>query len=184
MGNWEAVAKRLRGSGVKSVIDIGCGDGALLAYLRATAGISEVTGVDLKPPACTMRDIPITALDATRDPLPHADAAISVMLLHHLTDDQVVALIRNAGLSVKRFICLDPVRHPLPLMLYSVFLCPFLSRVGALDGRQSIRRSFRKEELQALVRRATEGTGATFEHRVSPIFASQIVDIRWPDVKD
>jgi hypothetical protein len=106
------------------------------------------------------------------------------MVLHHLTDGEVTALIRNAGRSVKRLICLDPVRHPLPLALYTVFLCPFLSPVGALDGRQSIRRSFRPEELAALVRRAIEGTGATVEHWVSPVFARQVIDIRWPNVRD
>lgn len=182
MGNWAAIADRLRASGgVRSVIDIGCGDGALLAYLRAEAGIPNVIGVDLKPPACAIANIPMVAADATRDPLPLADAAVAVMVLHHLSDGDVVALIRNVGRSAKRLICLDPVRHTLPLVLYTVFLCPFLSRVGALDGRQSIRRSFRKEELDVLVERALEGTGATFEHAVSPVFARQIIDIRWPD---
>lgn len=181
MGNWAAIADRLRASGdVHSAIDIGCGDGALLAYLRANAGIAEIVGVDLKPPACASANVSIVVADAVHEPLPHADAAVALMLLHHLSEDDVIALIRNVGRSVKRFICLDPVRHSLPLVLYTVFLCPFLSRVGALDGRQSIRRSFRQEELGSLVARAVAGTGATVEHWVSPFRARQIVDIRWP----
>jgi SAM-dependent methyltransferase len=180
MGNWRAIARRVRGA--RSVIDIGCGDGALLAYLRATLSLEEITGVDLKPPSCAIAGIPILAADATRDLLPRADTAVSVMLLHHLTDDQVIALIRNARRSVKRFISLDPVRHPLPLIAYTLFFCPFLSKVGASDGRQSIRRSFLPSELAALAARAIAGTGATFEHRVSPFYSSQVIDIRWPHV--
>ena len=97
------------------------------------------------------------------------------------TSPKVVAFIRNVGRSVPRLVCVDPVRHPLPLVAYTLFLCPFLSKVGALDGRQSIRRSFRPEELAALVDRAIAGTGARWEHWVSPYYASQVIDIRWPD---
>ncbi len=180
MGNWETVGARLAADkGVRSVMDIGCGDGALLRYLREKLALAEVTGVDLKPPECVQPDIPIVVADATSDLLPRADAAICVMMLHHLTDQQVVALIRNVGRSVKRFVCLDPVRHWFPLALYTVFLCPVLSRVGAHDGRLSIRRSFRPEELKRLVEQALVGTGGTFEHWVSPVQAKQVIDIRW-----
>ncbi len=177
MGNWRTLAERL--SGATSAIDIGCGDGALLLYLRDHVGISSVTGVDLKPPSCAVPGIAMLQADATTDALPRADAAIAVMLLHHLTDAQVVALIRNVGRSCDRLICIDPVRHWLPLALYTVFLCPLLSRVGAIDGRQSIRRSFHREELQALVEQALAGTGAKFEIWQSPVYARLILDIRW-----
>jgi SAM-dependent methyltransferase len=177
MGNWRTLAERLRG--VNSVIDIGCGDGALLVYLRDHAGIKQVTGIDLKPPDCAAPGITLIEADATCDALPRADAAVAVMLLHHLTDAQVVALIRNVGRSCDRLICIDPVRHWLPMALYTVFLCPMLSRVGALDGRQSIRRSFRDHELSALVEQATAGTDATFTIWQSPVYASLILDVKW-----
>jgi SAM-dependent methyltransferase len=180
MGNWDAIAERLATPPVpQSVLDIGCGDGALLRHLREKLAIPNVTGIDLKPPACFLPGIPAVVADATRDLLPQADAAVSVMMLHHLTDDQIIALIRNVGRSVKRFICLDPVRHPLPLALYAVFLCPMLSRVGCADGKQSIRRSFRPEELKELVETALTGANASFDHWVSPVFARQVIDIRW-----
>ncbi len=177
MGNWRTLAERLRG--VNSVIDIGCGDGALLVYLRDHARVRQVTGIDLKPPDCAEPGIEMIQADATSDPLPRADAAVAVMLLHHLTDEQVVALIRNVGRSCDRFICIDPVRHWLPMALYTVFLCPMLSRVGALDGRQSIRRSFRRDELSALVEQAIAGTDAKFEIWQSPVYARLILDVKW-----
>ena len=177
MGNWRTLAERLRG--VTSVIDIGCGDGALLVYLRDHAGIRQVTGIDLKPPDCAAAGVDLIQADAISDALPRADAAVAVMLLHHLTDAQVVALIRNVGRSCDRLICIDPVRHWLPMALYTVFLCPMLSRVGALDGRQSIRRSFRRDELSALVEQAIAGTDATFTIWQSPVYARLILDVKW-----
>ncbi len=181
MGNWNQIIDRLASDpSLRSVIDIGCGDGELLRQIRRRSGISQVTGVDLKPPACVIPDIPIVLADATHDLLPPADAAVCVMMLHHLTESQIIALIRNVGRSARRFLCLDLVRHPLPLALYTVFLCPLLSRVGAADGRQSIRRALTGPELHALVEQALAESGATFNHWVSPVYARQVIDIRWP----
>ena len=181
MGNSDQIINRLKtGPRVRSVIDIGCGDGELLRQIRDRLGIDNVTGVDLKPPGCMIDGIPVVTADATRDLLPQADAAVCVMMLHHLTDDQVVALIRNAGRSVKRLICLDLVRHRLPLALYTIFICPLLSRVGAADGRQSIRRAFTGEELRKLVEAGLAGSDGTLDHWVSRVYARQVIDIRWP----
>lgn len=179
LGNWEEIERRLRGSGARTVIDIGCGDGALLAHLKSALVLDRVIGVDLEPPPETVPGVEIVAADATCEALPRADAAVSVVTFHHLTDEQIVALIRNARRSVKRFVCLDLVRHPLPLVLYTVFICPMLSRVGAHDGRQSIRRAFTPAELRGLVDLALKGTRATVDHWVSPLRARQVIDIRW-----
>lgn len=180
MGNWRSIAGRLQsGEPVRSVVDVGCGDAALLAYLRDHAGILEVIGVDRHPPDCSAHGVRIIAADATRDSLPRADAAVCAMLLHHLTDDQVIAFLRNAGRSCRRLICLDPVRHWLPMLLYTTFVCPIVSPVGAKDGRQSIRRSFRPSELRALAQRALEGTSASFDLWVSPAKTKLILDVNW-----
>jgi SAM-dependent methyltransferase len=172
MDNGAVIIRRLRGE--RRVIDIGCGDGELLSQVRLRTG-AEVQGVDLvdQPEA----KVPVMRADATRDLLPRADVAISSLVIHHLTEQQAVDLIRNVGRSCRRFVILDLVRHPLPLWLYTIFLCPFLSRVGASDGRQSVRRAFTGPEMKALVTRALEGTGSTFEHWVSPFAARQVIDI-------
>lgn len=174
MGNADQLMRRL--DGAESVIDIGCGDGEILAQIQARLGV-EVTGVDLRPqPGAKVR---IIEADATRDALPFADAAVSMMLVHHLTDDQVVDLIRNVGRSCRRFVILDLVRSRLPLLLYKVFMCPMLSRVGALDGQQSIRRAYTGAELKSLVVRALGGTGSTFRHWESRFGARQVLDITY-----
>lgn len=180
MGNGDQIIRRLaEDRSFASVMDIGCGDGSLLLAIRDKLGIRDVTGVDLKPPDCMVPGIRIVQADATQDPLPPCDAAVCMMMLHHLSDAEVVALIRNVGRSAKRFICLDLVRHPLPLALYTIFLCPMLSRVGASDGRQSIRRAFTGPELRDLAERAVSSTSALIEHWVSSVYARQVLDIRW-----
>ena len=183
MGNVTAVIERLtRGPEIpRSVIDIGCGHGALLAQIRDATG-ARVTGVDLKPPASNPHGVEILAGDATRDPLPRADAAVSFLTIHHLTEEETIASIRNVGRFCGRFIIMDLVRHPLPLALFTVFLGPLIHRVARLDGQQSIRRSYTGPEMAAVVNRALEGTGAKVEHWVSPFRARQIVDITYrPD---
>ena len=48
------------------------------------------------------------------------------------------------------------------------------------DGRQSIRRAFTGDELSNLTKQAIAGSGATFNHWVSPVYARQVIDIHWP----
>lgn len=179
LGNWRKIAQLVRAGGpVRRVLDIGCGDGALLAHLRRTLGV-DVVGAELVAPRGHAYDVPIVIADATRDALPAADVAISVLTLHHMTEDGIVQMLRNTGRTCRRLIVLDLVRHRLPLVLFSVFIGPLLHREAASDGRQSIRRAFTPSELSALVTKALGGTGATWRHIVSPYRASQVLDIKY-----
>jgi hypothetical protein len=128
---------------------------------------------------CAVPGVPVITANATRDPLPQADAAVAVMVLHHLTDDQVIALLRNLSRSVKRFVCVDPVRHWLPMVLFTTLLGPLLSRVAATDGRQSIRRSFRADDLRRLAESALAGEGAEISVWVTPLFTKLMMDIHF-----
>jgi len=174
MDNGSMIIRHLHGE--RRVMDIGCGDGELLSQVQTKTG-AEVQGVDLvdQPEA----KAPVIRADATRDPLPEADVAISSLVIHHLTEQQAINLIRNVGRSCKRFVILDLVRHPLPLWLFTIFLCPFLSRVGAADGRQSVRRAFTGPEMKNLVTRALSGTPAKFDQWVSRFAARQVIDINY-----
>ena len=111
--------------------------------------------------------------------LPEADVAICTLTAHHLTPDQIVALIRNVSRSSRRFVIHDLIRHPLPLVLFTVFLCPLIGREAAVDGRQSIRRAYTPEEFKQIVRTAISGTNATFTTDVSRFLSRQIHDIRF-----
>jgi 2-polyprenyl-3-methyl-5-hydroxy-6-metoxy-1,4-benzoquinol methylase len=161
---------------VRRVLDIGCGGGALLEYLQKRLGV-EVIGVDQKPPDTA--SVPIIAADAVTQMLPEADVAICTLTAHHLTPEQIAALIRNVSHSSRRFIIHDLIRHPLPLVLFTVFLCPLIGREAAVDGRQSIRRAYTPEEFKQIVRTAISGTNATFTTDVSRFLSRQIHDIRF-----
>jgi SAM-dependent methyltransferase len=161
---------------VRRIIDIGCGGGALLEYLQRRLGV-EVIGVDKKPPE--KANVPIIAADAVTEPLPDADVAVCSLTAHHLTLEEIIALIRNVSRSCRRFIIQDLIRHPLPMVLFTVFLCPLIGREAAVDGRLSIRRAYTPEEFSEMVRTATAGTNAKFTTDVSPFLSRQIIDIRY-----
>ncbi len=180
LGNNKMIIERLRCNPPARVMDIGCGDGALLADVRDAFG-AEVTGVDLYACPNNPWGVNIIAGDATSMPLPPSDAAVSVLTIHHLTEEEVVALVKNVGRSSKRFVIVDLVRHRLPIALFSIFMRPLLDPVVFRDGLQSIRRAYTPDELRALVVRGLKGTDAIFEQWVSPIYGKQIIDIRYRD---
>jgi SAM-dependent methyltransferase len=177
LGNTAAVLHRLREDPAGSVLDLGCGHGALLLEIRRKLGV-KVTGVDLRP-APESSPVRILTGDAVIDPLPRADAAVALCLVHHLSPADIVRLIRNVSRSCGRLIVLDPVRHWLPLWLFRIFVCPFLPWINAADGITSIRRSYTPVELRKLVDTAVEGTGARVRHTVAPFYIRQVIDISW-----
>jgi SAM-dependent methyltransferase len=178
LGTFPTMERFLRqGDGpCRRVLDIGCGGGDLLRYLHKRLGVEPI-GVDLKPGRA--EGIRVIQADAAVDPLPEADVAVSSLLAHHLSPEQNIAMIRNVGRSCRRFVIHDLIRHPMPLVLFTVFICPLIGKVAAVDGRQSIRRSYTPEEFADLARTALAGTGGTFSIDVSRLLSRQIVDIRY-----
>lgn len=180
LGNTAALVAALKSDPlpVRRVLDVGCGHGGLLLQLQRELGV-EVAGADLRPPAVS--PFPILQADVTKDPLPEADVAICTYLAHHLSEEGFVSLIRNVGRTCRRFIILDLVRHRLPLVLFRIFLAPFLSPVNVADGCTSIRRAMLPDEMRATVTKALEGAGATFQYSHTPFYSRQMVDIRYRD---
>jgi SAM-dependent methyltransferase len=172
LGDTAALARSIRRDPlpVRRILDIGCADGGVLAELGARLGV-EVIGVDLRPQRGA--PVPIVRADAVRDPLPKVDVAYSLCLAHHLTEQEVAAMICNVGRYARRLLLVDLVRHPLPMALFRTFVAPLFSPVAALDGAASIRRAYTTEELAAIAR----ATGVRFRHTVSRIYASQMLDI-------
>jgi 2-polyprenyl-3-methyl-5-hydroxy-6-metoxy-1,4-benzoquinol methylase len=177
LGNTAAVLRRLRGENVRKVLDIGCGQGALLEQIRRELGV-EVVGFDLRP-APAASSVSIFTGNAAMDPLPQADVALAVCLVHHLSEAELVAMIRNVSRSSRRLIVLDLVRHWIPLALFRVFLSPFLHRINAADGITSIRRSYTVSELRKIAEEAVKGTNARIVHTVAPFYIRQVVEISW-----
>ena len=179
LGNTAALFRLLRQDPlpIRSVLDIGCGDGGLLQEIRRRLG-AEVVGFDLRPPPAAT-PVPILTGNAVTDPLPRADVAIAVCVAHHLSEANLIRLIRNVSRSCRRFIVLDLVRHPLPLALFRTFLCPFLGTINAQDGVTSIRRSYTPREMRCAVDSALDGSAGQVRHTVAPFYIRQVVDISW-----
>ena len=180
LGDTAAVASAIRRDPlpVRRVLDVGCGRGGVLRELRRRLGV-EVIGVDLRPGRAPITGIPIVRADATCDPLPMADLALCMNVGHHLTEIELIALIRNVGRSCRRFLLVDPVRHPIPLVLFRIFIAPFVCRITAADGLTSIRRSFTPGELRRITEQALSQTGARFQHHLNPLLLRQVVDISY-----
>ena len=179
LGNTSAILRRLRNhpGSLNRVLDIGCGHGALLQQIRHELGV-EVVGFDLRT-APQSAPVAILTGDATKDPLPLADVAISACVAHHLSPQENIRLIQNASRSCRRLIILDLVRHRLPLALFRTFVHPWLSEISASDGLTSIRRAYTPREFREITASALGDTGALVIHSVSPLYIRQIIDITW-----
>jgi 2-polyprenyl-3-methyl-5-hydroxy-6-metoxy-1,4-benzoquinol methylase len=179
LGNTAAVLRLLRNgpAPVHSVLDIGCGHGALLQEIRRALGV-EVLGFDLRP-APASAPVRILTGNAVVDPLPAADVALAVCLVHHLSEAEIIALIRNVSRSCKRLILLDLVRHRLPLILFRIFATPLLHRINVADGLTSIRRAYTPSELAQIVDEAVRVSSARVVHTVAPFYTRQVFDICW-----
>lgn len=179
LGNTAAIFRMLRKNPapVHRVLDIGCGHGALLEKIHQKLGM-DVIGFDLLP-APPSSPVQILTGDATVDPLPSADIALAVCMVHHLSEAEVIGLIRNVSRSCPRLIVLDLVRHWIPLTLFRGFVSPFLHRINAADGQTSIKRAYTPRELRRLVDEAVKGANARVVHTVSPFYIRQVVDITW-----
>jgi 2-polyprenyl-3-methyl-5-hydroxy-6-metoxy-1,4-benzoquinol methylase len=162
---------------VRSVLDIGCAHGALLQQIRRKLG-TQVVGFDLRPAPANVH-FAILEGNAVTDSLPCADVALAICMAHHLSESDLIRLIRNVSHSCRRFILLDLVRHWLPLALFRIFIHPLLGSLNAKDGITSLHRSFTPCELRRIVGTALEGSTAKVKYSVAPFYIRQIVDISW-----
>ncbi|HTB13667.1 MAG TPA: methyltransferase domain-containing protein [Bryobacteraceae bacterium] len=175
LGNTRAVFQRLsQDRSIRRVLDIGCGQGALLVEISQKLGV-DVIGVDLRPAPSAL--FPIMTANAAVDPLPAADVALAVCLVHHLSETEVTNLIRNVQKSCRRLIILDLVRHWIPLALFRIFMSPFLHPINSADGITSIKRAYTPRELRSIAEEAVKGTNARIRQTVAPFYTRQIIDI-------
>ncbi|HXF94993.1 MAG TPA: methyltransferase domain-containing protein [Gemmatimonadales bacterium] len=108
----EQLVRLIRAIPVRSVLDVGCGAGDLLAALHAERRY-DLAGADLSEAALTKARARVPSgrfytLDIQRARLPQSfDLVVSVQVLEHLVDD--IAALCNMGAMAKRFVLFSTV---------------------------------------------------------------------------
>ena len=174
---WPAVrnvARRL--GGAVSVLDVATGGGdvpaALLAKARAAKVKMTVAACDISPTAIAAAraahdGIEFFEWDAVRNPLPgRYDVATCSLFLHHLSDDEAVALLGHMKEAANHAVLVNDLSRSRFNYCAVWAACRLLtrSRVVRFDGPASVRSAFRPAEALALAERAGL-SGATVRTR-------------------
>lgn len=149
-----------------SILDIGCGGGDILRYLKQRCeadGIeARFTGIDpdsrsmdylsgLPPdPAIHYRNITSSELLSEGSKF---DLVLSNHLMHHLTDTGLLQLLKESDLLSKKMVLFSDIeRNRMGYSLFRMF-APLLFRNSYIveDGLISIKKSYKKKELSSLI---------------------------------
>jgi ubiquinone/menaquinone biosynthesis C-methylase UbiE len=169
-----------------SVLDVGCGSGELLRiiadFAAATERSARLTGLDLNPISSTttkelsqdFASIATVQGDAMRLPFDDGafDFAISSLFFHHLTDPQIVEVLREMSrVSRRGVVVIDLHRDPVAYVGYKLLCVVFrISELVRHDGSLSIKKGFKRGELSALAERA-----GLQDHRSDQISPGRVV---------
>jgi 2-polyprenyl-3-methyl-5-hydroxy-6-metoxy-1,4-benzoquinol methylase len=170
---WNALrnAGALGGSGTHPlrILDLATGGGDLPVYLGLRARKLDIPlslmGIDRSPVALTsartLADrhgvaVEWACLDVTCDPIPPADWITCSLFLHHLSDDQAVALMRSMAAAASQGIIVNDLERS-PLNRRLVWLGSRLlshSPIVHRDSDRSVCASFTLEETTLLLKAA------------------------------
>lgn len=136
--------KKLKGSKVKTVIDMGCGSGAFTARLATTLNKAEVIGLDISG-GCIRRakeDYPeikfeVGDIEKTRFNSSSIDLVCYTGILHHFPDFTKVAkeafrILKPGG----HFFSYDPNKYNPAFWLYRSPSSPFSTREGITENER------------------------------------------------
>ncbi len=184
----EVLRVAARRAGPVRVLDIGCGDAAVLVGAARRAGRRGVTvephGCDTSPVALACAEeragragvpLRVSRLDVTTDPLPGGfDVATCSLFLHHLADADAVRLLSAMAEAAGIVLAQDlrRTRTGLALAWLGVRLLT-RSPVARVDGPRSVRAAFSLDEAAGLAGRA--GLAGATVRRAWP----QRLTIRW-----
>jgi 2-polyprenyl-3-methyl-5-hydroxy-6-metoxy-1,4-benzoquinol methylase len=149
------------------ILDVACGGGELVQALARRAHEShfyaDVHGCDLSPTAVELAWAAAGRIagnrchffthDAVRNPLPSGyDIVISTLFLHHLEEDEAVALLKNMAQATDQAIIVDDLIRSRTGYWLAWVGCRLLTRspVVHFDGPVSVAAAFRLDEVKEL----------------------------------
>lgn len=153
-----------RVGGPATIVEVGCGGGDVLAWLaKLTAGFDapvRLVGIDSEARAVTRarhklaRFSKVTVLQGGIDDIATlsggADYVFCNHMLHHIPPQDLVAVLRNLRAAARRRLLINDLeRSKVAYALYTGLAAVAFHRSFVFaDGRLSIRKGFRVEELQ------------------------------------
>lgn len=145
-----------------SVLEIAAGSGGLLAYLKQRIRRKKLMQIGLEISVDSTLSIAGKGSIAVRGDgldLPFADNSVdfvfTTLFLHHLDELQATQLMSEMDRVARRkFFIIDLDRRPVPYLLYRFFGAILLQRFTRDDGALSIRRAYRRCELEAIAMKA------------------------------
>jgi 2-polyprenyl-3-methyl-5-hydroxy-6-metoxy-1,4-benzoquinol methylase len=172
LSGWERIYKSRikpvikKTSGQPSLLDIGCGGGDIIRYLNTLCrrdGLNvQFTGIDPDKRAFEflsglehqenirfMKQSSKTLVQEQQ----RFDIVISNHLMHHLPDLQLAGLCDDAARLARTMVIFSDIeRHPIGYAAFRT-IAPLLFKNSFIveDGLTSIRRSFKKQELQTIL---------------------------------
>lgn len=146
------------------IVDVGCGDGEVLrqivAYFKNTAHNIEFLGVDINDKSIDRAREKSAGIDnlhfSTQNILTmdastfDGDVILCTLTMHHFSDEQLLLFMEKfMKLADIGIIVNDLERSMIAYRLFQLFSGIFMkSKIAKYDGKISIARSFKKEELE------------------------------------
>ncbi len=144
-----------------SILDVGCGGGALADRLAKIFPRVHITGIDTSLEAISYaqryasdrvvfehRTNPVL-----KEPEKSYDIVMATLVCHHLSDEQIIDFLKRAARVARKAVIINDLhRHWLAYISFQV-IAPLLfpNRLIKHDGLLSIKRSFVRSELQSLL---------------------------------
>lgn len=132
-----------------SILDVGCGGGQFTCKLGERYPNAKVIGADIADDAleyATGKPHPENVSFCKRYDEP-VDLLTCTLMCHHLTDEEIVAFLKEAKAQAKQVVINDLHRHPLAWLLFGL-VAPirFRNRLILHDGLLSVRRAFTRKD--------------------------------------
>ena len=170
---WPAIRDAARAAANRPlrILDIASGGGHVavsLARRAALEGVAvEITGCDVSPVAIDyartlagragVERVRFEAADALRASWPgDADVVLCTLFLHHLGDEEAVALLGRMKAAARRLVLVSDLRRSRIGYLFTWAGCRLLSqsRVFRIDGTRSVKAAFTPHEARFLAAQA------------------------------